>query len=295
MKLKLAGLVAGVALLGPAVAAAEEGPAAGLMQQSSASSGSTEVGGGGFAAATKPAEESKDATELKISAGGLLATGNTRSMSGTTALALRVRRTDNQLSADAAANYAQAAPSPDEDRVTTVENLQGKLRYDRFVTGSLAGFVALTARRDRFQGLNLRLNLDPGFAYYVIDEAKTQLWAEAGYDLQYDVRRDSAREEALASTGQLPDKTETRHSARVFVGYSNALSEMVTFKTGVEYLQGLPETQYWRLNWDSALSSQIGGNFSVATSLSVRYDNAPLPTKESTDVLTAVSLVYTLL
>lgn len=276
-------------------AAVAEEPAAGLVTGSSASSGSTDVATTGFEAAAKAPEiEDKNATELKLSAGGLLARGNSRSLSLTGAGKLRLRREENQLSAAAAGNYGQSATTPSGRERATVENVQGKVRYDRFVAEGFALFLASSALRDRFQGLDLRLNLDPGVAYYVVDAEKHQLWTELGYDLQYDLRRQEALDAAAAS-GEPQEETETRHSVRGFVGYENSLNEAVTFSTGVEALVAPADTSQWRLVWDSSLSSQLGGSFSLATSLTVRYDHAPLPEVKSTDVVSAVSLVYQLL
>lgn len=69
----------------------------------------------------------------------------------------------------------------------------------------------------------------------------------------------------------------------------------MTFDVGVEYLQGISDTTYWKLNGDAAITSKIAGKFSLATALSLRYDHAPIAGKETTDVTTSVSLVYTLL
>ena len=65
--------------------------------------------------------------------------------------------------------------------------------------------------------------------------------------------------------------------------------------TGLEYLQGLQQTTNYRLNWNAGLTSNIGGDFAVATTVAVRYDHNPLPGVKTTDVITAVSVVYTLL
>ena len=265
-----------------------------LVKSSKASSGSTDVATSGFEKATKPADEDKDASELQISAGGLAAAGNSRSMAATTAGTFRVRRGSNQVGAAIAANYARSASSKEAGLQTTVENFQGKVRYDRFLAGSLAVFGAVSARRDRFQGLDLRLNLDPGVEYFFIDEGKQQLWSEIGYDLQYDVRRDETRAAALLE-GMYLGKTVTRHSARLFVGYSNELSDTVTVASGLEYLQGLAESKNYRLNWDGSVNSAVGKGFSIATAVSVRYDHNPLPDIEKTDVVTSLSLVYHLL
>lgn len=265
-----------------------------LVTRSQASTGATDVATSGFEKADKPPAELKDATELQLSAGGLASAGNSRSLAATTAGKFRLRRGSDQVGAAVAANYAQSSPVKGEGLKTTVENVQGKLRYDRFLAGSLAVFGAASIRHDRFQGLDVRLNLDPGVEYYFIDQGKLQLWAEAGYDYQYDVRSEDARAAALAERVYL-GKTVTRHSARLFVGYSNALSDAVTVATGLEYLQGLADSKNYRLNWDGSLNSAVGKGFSIATAVSVRYDHNPLPDIDRTDVVTSVSLVYHLL
>jgi putative salt-induced outer membrane protein len=174
-----------------------------------------------------------------------------------------------------------------------VENYQGNLRYDHFIK-SLAPFLSVSGRRDRFQGLDFRLNIDPGLAYYFVDRAKLQFWGELGYDLQHDVRSEDAIDVALVE-GSPVDKTETRHSIRGYVGYQNEVNPFMTFKTGLEYLQAVVEPENYRLNWDLGLSSKIAGNFSMATTFSVKYDNNPLPEIEKTDIVTAINLVYGLL
>ncbi len=265
-----------------------------LVKQSTATSGTTDVATSGFEAGAKPEAESKDATELELSAGGLASAGNSRSMAATSAGKFRLRRGSNQVGAAIAANYAESSPAKGEGLQTTVENFQGKVRYDRFLAGSFAVFGSMSARHDRFQGLELRLNFDPGVEYYIIDQGKQQLWTEVGYDLQYDIRRDEAIDEARGE-GVFLGKTVTRHSARAYAGYSNSLSDSVTIATGLEYLQALAKTENYRLNWDGSVNSAVGRGFSIATAVSVRYDHNPLPAVEKTDVVTSISLVYHLL
>ncbi len=279
----------------PSIATAQ--PAASVMTHETATPGSAEVAGSTFDKVKKPEEPAtaKDATEAKIQAGGLSADGNSRSLALTSVANLRVRRALNEVSVAAAANFGRSAATPSEKMKTSVENYQGKLRYDRFVSDRFALFVAQSGRRDRFQGLDLRLNLDPGVAYYLLDEPKHQLWAELGYDLQFDIVRDETIVDAFLATGQIIDKTDTRHSARVFAGYRNTLSETLAFTTGVEYLQGIPETKFWRLGWDAGINSSISTAFSLATTFSLKYDHQPLSGIKSTDTMTALNLVYQLL
>lgn len=272
---------------------------AGLAGLDPATSGSTEVAQEGFQQVADDAEENKDTINLSLSAGGLLATGNSRALSLTGAGNFKLRRDIHQFTSAAAANFGRAAATRDDPMETTVENYQGRVRYDLFFAEQLAAFLQVSARRDRFQGLDLRLNIDPGLAYYFIDQKEQAFWAELGYDLQYDVRREEAREDP--DTGDIADKTETRHNGRAFVGYDNQLNKAVTFNTGVEYLQGLSPLEdettgrtNWRLNFDAGLTSKIGEGFSIATTVSVKYDNNPLPGLERTDTITALNLVYTL-
>jgi len=190
-------LLAGLLLSAPGHAA-EPLPDS-LVKSKKATEGSTDVATSGFEAAGKK-PDSKDATELEISAGGLASAGNSRSIAATTAGKFRLRRGADQVGAGVAANYAESQVTKGEGLQTTVENFQGKVRYDRFLAGSFVVFGSVSARHDRFQGLDLRINLDPGFGYYFIDEEKQQLWLEAGYDFQHDIRRDEAIQDALAET-----------------------------------------------------------------------------------------------
>lgn len=289
------GLICGaVAPLLLAVPAWADEPA-GLSSQEAASSGTSSVAQEGFQKATLD-DSSADATTLNASAGGLLASGNSRSMSLTGLSTFRLRRGIHQFGALAAANYGRASAGRDVPVTTTISNLQARARYDLFFARHMAGFFQASARRDRFQGLNLRLNLDPGFAYYFIDQKQHQLWGEIGYDLQYDVRRDSARLDE--ATGDLLAKTETRHNGRLFAGYDNQLNKAVTFATGLEYLQGLSPFEdeltrhvNWRVNWDLSLTSKISDKLAVATTFSLKHDNNPLPGLARTDTVSAVSLV----
>ena len=231
---------------------------------------------------------------LKLTLGGFLSQGNSRAVAFTTAADYALRRGTSQFTAAAAVNYGGSS-TVDEPYEKTVENYQARLRYDYFFANNVAGFFALSGRRDEFQGLALRLNVGPGLAYYFIDEKEQRFWVELGYDFQYDVRyQDYIDEQALLDPPVTIADREERHNVRAFVGYDNQVSEAVKFSTGLEYLQNVTEAENARINFDAALSVQLYQDFAVATTLSVRYDNNPLPGVETTDVVTALNLVYTM-
>src|SRR5690606_9969196 len=287
-------LGAALGALGVLAVASNASAQASLVADKKASAGSTEAAAEGFQNVEVAQEDVTDETVTKLSAGGFLSTGNARSMAVTGAGQTRIRRGDNQYSADVAGNFARAAATPLVPLEKTVENYQARIRYDRFLSERWALFVSESGRHDRFQGLDLRLNFDPGVAYYFVIEPKQHLWLEGGYDLQYDLRSDAAIAAALAD-GTPVGKTEVRHAARAFLGYDNNLNDAVTFDTGLEYIQAFEDTNNFRLNWVSGVTSAFSKSFSFATTFTLRYDNNPLPGVEKLDTITAVSLVYTML
>lgn len=293
MKRSRLGLVVALPLLlvSRRTPAAEDLPGS-LLSHEAASAGREDVATGGFETAAER-EAADDTTELKVTGGGLFTGGNSESLAVTTSTRFRLRRGRHQLGAAVAANYGEAASEDVEERRTTVENAQGKVRYDRFVAERLSLFLAESALRDRFQGLALRLNVDPGVAHYFLVDPKHRFWGEFGYDLQYDFRSDAAVQGALVD-GTVLARTKLVHAGRLFAGYENNLSETFAFDLGVEYLQSLTEQRRFRLAGSAGVTSRIAGNFSVATTFDLRYDHAPLPGVQATDYTSAVSLVYQL-
>ncbi len=279
----------------------------GTIKDEKATTGSTDVTSDKAATANiKDLKAGKDATELSVAGGTLTTSGNARLVALTASSKFRLRRGEDQVSAAVAANYARAAVTPDDRAATTVENLQGLARYDRFL-GDVTLFAQAQGRRDRFQGLNLRLNVDPGVGYYFINQQDTLLWVEAGYDLQHDVRRDDALAQVdPATSAPLPplDKTQTVHSARLFAGYEFALDTGFKLSAGLEYLQGLAAsntragqsaTEIYRVNGVTNATAKVFDKLSISLAFTGRYDRGALPGKERLDTITSANLVYTLL
>ncbi len=248
-----------------------------------------------------------DSTNITLSAGGQWVTGNSNSLAGTVNGTFEMRRGDNGFGAGLLGNYAQGAP-PGASQVETTENLQGKLRYDRYFGELQSVFLLTTGRHDRFQGLDFRWNVDPGYKRLFFNTPKTAFWGEAGYDFQYDIREDTALTPIDPTTNMtametcpggptlpgLPclSKTGSDHSIRAFVGYRHAFNDSVTASTGLEYLQSFIHSTNYRLNFDARLAAALAGGFSVGIGVSVRYDHNPLPGKVNTDTATTLSLIY---
>jgi putative salt-induced outer membrane protein len=293
-------------LVAPAVAAApppdaEPAPPAGTATKDPATTGSTELAGqGSFGTVAERDEAAGDALEWDLSFGALVSTGNARSTAITGGSTFRLRRSRHQVYATFLGNYGRAAVAGGEP-VDTLGNLQGRARYDLFLADRWSLFGMVTARHDPFQRLDLRLNVDPGVAFYVINEKSEQLRLEAGYDFQFDVR-DPDTAIAYEADGTpvydaqgefvyLP-RTRNTHAARLFVGYANTRSDVFGFASGLEYLQSLLDGQRWRLNWDTSVSAQLVAKLSLAATFTLRLDNDPLPRVEHLDTLSSVNLVY---
>jgi hypothetical protein len=235
-------------------------------------------------------------TTISVAAGGQWAAGNSNMLAGTVNGAVDLRREANGFGAFLVGNYGQSATGGNGE-VANAENLQGKLRYDRYLSDSVSLFALATGRHDRFQGLDFRLNLDPGIKYLFVRETAYALWGEAGYDFQYDIRRDDARVQLDAAGNPIAgapllDKTATDHSTRLFLGYRHSFNKEVTLQTGVEYLQSFLDSTRYRINFDALFAAKVGGGFSLGVGFGVRYDHAPLPGKKDTDTVSNLSLIY---
>jgi putative salt-induced outer membrane protein len=241
----------------------------------------------------------KEGTTAALSAGGLITTGNSRLNAFSASGAFDYRTGNSGFGAAVLGNYGAGA-TPGKEMVTTTQNLQGRLRYDQYFIDQAGAFFIVTGRHDRMQGIAFRLNLDPGLKYLFLTGAHA-LWVEAGYDFQYDIRRDADRvvldankNPVLDPNGQpvLLDKTATDHSGRLFAGFRNAFNEQVTLSLGIEYLQSFVETTRNRVNFDALFAAKLWESLALGFGFSARYDHAPLPGKEKLDTSTSVSLIF---
>lgn len=277
-------------------------PSGTVGAQTAASTGTTELEGSGKFGAAAQADPNADATEGDVSLGGFLSTGNANMGSVTAASKVRVKRAKHQFSAGFAGNYGRAAAAGTTVAVPTVANVQGRLRYDYFVHPRVSLFAMLTARHDKFQGLQARVNADVGAAFYLINDPKNRLWTEVGYDFQFDrflieatYQKDADGAVVLDDVGDpviaIP-RNRYNHAVRLFGGYANNINDKVTFATGVEYLQSVQYGPRWRINWDTSLTANLVGRLAIALTFTARVDNNPAPGIRKVDTITAASLIY---
>jgi putative salt-induced outer membrane protein YdiY len=235
-----------------------------------------------------------DVTAFNASLGASLNTGNTEAWQVTTGSQFDYVRDRHGFSLMMAFAYGRANVPDDalDEMVDTIRNLRTRARYDYFLTPMDALFLAAVYRWDTFAGLDARAQGQIGYMRNFIKVEKQRFWGEVGYDLTYD-NYDPDPLPNPDAPGFLPGD-DVVHSARLFVGYDNQLSETLTFLTGLEALINVEDTDDVRLVWDNALRSSIGGGFNLELRLTVGVDTQPVPGAKEVDTATILNLIYTL-
>ncbi len=266
----------------------------GVPAHAQVTSGSTEVINEQPLVHTQREGEVEDTTELSLQGGALVAGGNARTAAMTGGTRFFRRMGPSEFTNQNAVNYARTGTEDGGPMETTVENYQFRLRYEYFFTNNVSAFLAAQARRDQFQGLNVRLGIDPGVAYYFVRNGATRLWLEGGYDFQYENRTQETVDLGEAE-GTPIDKSLVDHNARFYLGYDQKLDDRLHLVAGLEYFKSLTSEKDWRLNWDTSLNVSLIDNFSLAIGSMALYNNNPLPGVKRLDVTSSLSFVYTLL
>jgi hypothetical protein len=279
-----------------------------------------------------PAPDVTHATELELSAGGLFNSGNARSLAMTAGGRFRIRRKIHEFSAGLAGNYGRASCRNGRHH--------GLARHRQQRPGPPALRLLLPPADQRSSGWrpcastpssasSARVRVDPGLAFYILQQAKHRLWGEVGYDFQYDSRRVHDEKQDCESPAarhrgcfelrvpNVPQGMGARcrrpHASGPLAAPLRRLRQPAL---GRRHLHHRPrvhpaalaaEEQRRRpaqarragrrphplwVNWDAASPSQVMKALSFSTTFTLRYDNAPLPGIRRLDTITAVSLTY---
>lgn len=242
-------------------------------------------------AADAPADDSV----FTLSLGGTANTGNTRSVAIAAGTSLVLRRGPHQFSAGGQWTYGRASIrtagvfGPWQGNA---DNLNGRVRYDYFLTDDDALYAVAAARRDHFAGLDSRIQIQAGYARNFFNAEKHRFWGEAGYDVTLDNFFPNPLLDPM--TMQVLDNTGVFHSARVFVGYDNHLSDQWSFNSGLEGLIDVQTVENVRINWLNELGLTIVDGLAAKLQYTLRFDNLPVVGTGKLDTITIVNLTYTL-
>jgi hypothetical protein len=249
--------------------------------------------------------------------GLVFTTGNSETTTISAGLKSSRKTGKNKLSLEGSVTYAQSSVLVLDDingnglvdneleitteTTTTAETLASKVRYDRFLTKFNSLFVAMLASRDLPAGKESVLGAQVGYSRQVYKTKTAEAVAEIGYDY--------ARENLT-----IGDPLSI-HSARGFLGYKAEMTVGTTLDASLELLSNvvgvtLPTGEDGgpgrdtRVNARVAISSKIGKNLAVQTSIEMKYDHRPaplgiknlapgfVPEASSIDTIMKASLIY---
>jgi hypothetical protein len=241
----------------------------------------------------RAADDVKDASAVEwtaaAEAGIVLTTGNSETTTITGGGKASRRAGKNKLELAASGAYARIATRVAVDRdgngtigrgeirsdeKTTAETIEGRLRYDRYLSVRQALYGAAIARRDVPAGKQVAAGGQVGYSRVLAKTPKSELLGEAGYDFTA---------EKLVGA---PDLIAI-HSLRAFVGYKGVVGPDNGFEASIEALTNLNPldtptgrvgvARDGRVNARIAWTSKVGKNLALAFSLDLKFDAAPAP------------------
>jgi len=259
-----------------------------------------------------------DETTLNLSAGGSAMAGNTQAYGFTLGGDFKVKRHPHALSGYLFFNYGRAnvattseetvvtraADGSEIDRQTqtrtttlardTAKNINGRLKYDYFLSELDSLYAALGYRWDPFAGIQRRLELHAGYSRTLFSEYKHRLWTEIGGAAIYtDYRSIQYQPDKRPDSD---DDPEFLPFARLFVGYENQLNERLQFIGGVEGLLNLTRPSGTRATADAALRSALSDNLKLEVKAKLLADFDPVvENAKKVDVAGSFSILYTVL
>ena len=236
---------------------------------------------------------------VNIAFGATANAGNSRSYAGNLGGRFGLIRNNHQVMLEALGTLGAARQGTATGVHWTTRNVLARARYDLFLSQSDALFVAIAPRRDKFAGLGLRLQNQVGYLrnlYFPVDAHR--FWTELGYDFTYD----SFSKVEGASTTMAPvtmtssamaQPTPYIHSARLFFGYTNRLSQTAALSAGMENLFDFVDKHNVRVNGLIELTSSITHTFKLGVQSRLLFDNVPVKGTHKLDAVAVAQLVYT--
>jgi putative salt-induced outer membrane protein YdiY len=241
----------------------------------------------------------EDQRLVNLAFGATANAGNTQSYAGNVGGRIGLIHNIHQLTLEALGTLGGGRPrdeNGEKGRLRwTSRNVISRIRYDLFLSTMDALFVAIAPRRDRFAGIDLRLQNQIGYLrnlYFPVDAHR--LWSELGYDFTFD--EFGTPEGAAKDVAPVEDDARAKpfvHSARVFLGYTNRLSPTAQLSLGLETLLDFESARNVRVNGLVELTSSITHSFKLGLQARVLYDHEVPRRTYKADLIAAVQVVYT--
>jgi putative salt-induced outer membrane protein YdiY len=173
----------------------------------------------------------------------------------------------------AKANFAQI----ESDDELTARSVAALFRGARTVTERLSLYGQYDFLRDVFAGVEQRHIVEGGVSYLVVDQPRHRLRLDSGLGYLYEQRPDDVEfDSATFSLG---------------ASYRLAVSKTSEFTYDPRFLLSFADAGAWRYDQTAALAVAMNSILSLKLAHTIRYSAEPPAGFETTDTITAVSLV----
>ena len=232
----------------------------------------------------------EDVLSMNLSAGGAFAFGNTRAYQLAAGGDFRWVGRPHSVSANLLYLVGGAKPPEGQEVVTTTENLNGRAKYEIFLSMLDSLYAAAGVRYDRFAGMRPRVNGQMGYGHYFLSEEKVRFWGEIGYDIMY-----TYYVQIPGAAVRFRDE-EVIHSARLFVGLEHQVHEFLSYVGGLEGFLNVEEPGASRFVFDNAIRSTLSDSFKLELKARFMYEARPVvPGAKKLDTALVLSLLYSVI
>jgi putative salt-induced outer membrane protein YdiY len=158
--------------------------------------------------------------------------------------------------------------------VTNTSQWKGGVRADYALTGPIGVYALGAYERNTFAGIDRRTEEAVGLSVHLLATDTDVLNLETGVSLNQQ---------------RATDATSTNFAAgRLALAYRRNLTETAYATLNSEFLPNFQETDDYRVNAEAALIAPISARIATKLAYTVKFDNVPQPTFQTTDrVLTA--------
>ena len=139
--------------------------------------------------------------------------------------------------------------------------LGANVRADYKIDKVLAAFAGVGFDRNRFAGIERRLEQQLGIQARLLAGAMDTLRVEGGGSLMQQVGTNGTKSDFPA--------------ARAAAAWRHGFSPKAYFNQNVEYIPNLKDNQDWRMNSESSVVAPISANIGLKISYVIRFDNLP--------------------
>lgn len=266
-----------------------------------------------------PPAPDADETVWQLGINGAFNYGNARSLLLGANTHFMVRRDVHVFTLDLGFTYGTASlrdatTQQFGDWNANSQNVNGRIRYDLYLTPDDALFAVVVGRNDPFAGLDFRFQGQLGYMRNLFSEHEAQhrIWVEIGGDITYDDRYPNPLCAAAPAMVTIEPTTclgsdtrsyrlpgdELQPSARLFLGYDNHMNTDWTYRMGVEGLMDLRGDPHWanvRMNWTNTLTLALASGLAANVTFNLIFDGEPVPGRQPLDTQTLLGVTYTLL